>query len=358
MSDAKQRFEQVRQTLNEADKALIEALDERARAYRELVTLRDAHADSYLLVPRDAEVIGHALERAAEFPRESVEQVFREILSATHNMMAPVRVAYLGPEGAFAHAAARRHFGAASALTSLDSVAGVLDEVVRSRADFGVVPLETSSDGALTSTLHGLVEAEVKICAELTLPSAFHLLSRTGNAADIEKIYGAPGAMAACERYLRTHLPRATLLDVPSGTVAAEFSIEDHGAAVLGTELIGEIEGLSFAKRHVEDVSGVEIRFAVVGNDLQPRTGADRTILALAVHDSPGALYAALEPFADRKINLTRLESRPARGMGFRYVFFMELDGHITDRPVVTAVEELRAAARFVKVLGSYPRPR
>jgi chorismate mutase/prephenate dehydratase len=272
-------------------------------------------------------------------------------------MMAPRTVAYAGSEGGFAHAAARKHFGASATFRSAPSVGAVLEEVTRGRASGGVVPLETSTDGAVTATLHGLVQADVKICAELTMPQSYHLASETGNASDIEKIYGATHAVAACERFLRERFPRATVLDVPSADVAAQFAKEDHGAAAIATDIVVPSHDLRIIHERIEDVTGVETRFAVVGHDLPPRTGTDRTVLAMAVGDGPGSLHRSLQPFADRSINLTRLESRPSHGTAWRHVFFVELDGHVTDRPVLTCIEDVRAVSRMVKVLGSYPRP-
>ena len=197
----------------------------------------------------------------------------------------------------------------------------------------------------------------MRIGGELTLPSSYQLLSATGNAGDVDKVYGAPAALSACERFLRSRFPRATVLDVHSGEAAAQFAAADHGAAAIGTAILAELHELRAVQTRIEDAAGVETRYAVLGKELPSRTGRDRTVLAMAVHDDPGALYASLEPFASRNINLTRLESRPAHGAAWRYLFFVELDGHVTDRPVLTAVEELRTISRHVKVLGSYPRP-
>jgi chorismate mutase/prephenate dehydratase len=357
VSDPKDDFARIRASLESADAALLEALDHRAQAMQEYRALRERDPEGYYALPRDAELLARARESVKSFPSASVEPVLREVLSASHHIVAPITVAYLGPEGAFAHTAARKRFGAAAELRVRDTVDEVLEEVERGRASHAVVPLETSSDGALTATLHGLVKADVRISGELTVPASYHLMSSTGNAQDVEKIYGAPHAIAMCEKHLRTQFPRATVLDVPSGEVAAQFAKEDHGAAAVGTEIIAERYDLRVVRERIEDTSGIETRFAVVGHEHPPRTGRDKTVLALATHDEPGALYRALHPFAERDINLTRLESRPVRGQAWRYVFFVELDGHVTDRPVLTALEELRGTTRFVKILGSYPRP-
>lgn len=357
MPEKKGELERIQSALTEADDALVSALDARARAIRSFLDLRKQDPDGYYALPRDADVLGRARDSACDFPKTGLEPVLREVLSASAALVAEVTVAYLGPPGGFAQVAARRSFGSAAELRPAESVSAVLENVERERVSYGIVPLETSSDGALTATLHGLVEADVKISGELTLDATYDLFSMTGSASDIEKVYGASGAIVACERYVRAHFPRATVLDVPSGEVAAQFARQDHGAAAVGPAMIGELYDLRLVKRRIEDDSGVEARFAIVGKGHPSRTGSDRTVLALAVRDDPGSLYRALQPFADRDINLTRLESRPSRATAWRYLFFVELDGHITDRPVLTAIEELRSTSRFVKVLGSYPRP-
>lgn len=357
MSQGRDEFARIQKDIEAADAALIDALEARARAILEYVELKKREPEGYFPLAQSSETVAVARSKAKAFPPALVEPVLREVLGATASLIAPVRVAYLGPPGGFANAAARGRFGASAELRSLASVALVLDDVERERVSFGVVPLETSSDGALTATLHGLVNANVKMCGELTMQASYHLFSKTGNASDVEKIYAPATAIAACERHLRTQFPKATLLDVPSSQVAAELASEDHGAACVGTDLVGELHSLRLVRERVEDETEVETRFAVVGRESVPRTGTDRTVLALAVHDEPGALYAALRPFADRNINLTRLESRPGRTAAWRYLFFVEMDGHITDRPLLTAVDDLRGAVRFLKVLGSYPRP-
>ncbi len=356
MADRTDELARIRAALEAADEALIQALDKRAHATQQLVALRESDPAGHYTLPREIEIVARARELAKTFPKGAIDPVMREVIAASDAMVAPVHVAFLGPVGGFAHAAAKSRFGAATVLRPVDAVADVLEEVARGRARFGVVPLETSTDGAMTATLHGLAQSEVRIAAEVTVLASYHLYSITGNATDVEKVYGTRVSIAACERFIRTQLPKATVIDVPSCDVAVQLAVEDHGAAVLGTSAIAE-DRLRVVRQNCEDTSGVETRFAVVGMELPPRTGVDRTVLALAVSDAPGSLYRALHAFADRNINLTRLESRPVRGEAFRNLFFVELDGHVTDRPVVTAIEELRSASKYVKVLGSYPRP-
>ncbi|MBX3269996.1 MAG: ACT domain-containing protein [Sandaracinaceae bacterium] len=348
----------IREALERADGALVDALEARAQAVQALVALRAREPETYFAMPSAAEVVEAALARATHFPKEPLEHALREILGACASMLAPTRVAIPGPPGGFAEVAARRHFGSSADIEVLPSVARAFEEVERRRVSFALVPFETSSDGALSATIDALSDGDARISAEITIACSYDLVSRTGNAGDVENVYGTSDALAACAETLARELPKAKILDVKSARVALELAAEDHGAAAV---VAGWSEhapgGLRRVRARIEDQDGIETRFVVVGHERARRTGKDRTILGLAVRDEPGSLHRALSPFADRGINLTRIESRPVRGRSWRYLFIVELDGHVTDRAVLTAVEDVRAASRHVKVLGSFPRP-
>lgn len=352
-----ERLRRIIESLQEADRQIMSALDARARAIHEYTVLRSEAGDEPLRLPKKATVIAEARELAQEFPAESIEPVFREVLSACTELIAPDVVAYFGSPGDLAHAAARDYFGHAPSFRPNESVRDVLDAVLHGHATFGVVPLETSTDGAITATLNGLVATDVKLCAERVVPLHYQLLSQSGDPSDVLKIYGSPQAIASCERQLRSRYPDAILVDVQSGEAAAHFALGDEQSAALGAPLLRELHDLKLIDDRLENDSDVLTRFGIVGNRLPSRTGQDRTILAMAPGDEPGALHRALRPLADREINLTRIESRSSIGTQWRHVFFLEMDGHITDRAILTAVEELRRIARYAKVLGSYPRP-
>ena len=351
------RLRRITEALEEADRQIVAALNARANAIHDYNALRESAEDEPLRLPKKATVIEAARELAAEFPSESIEPVFREVLSACTELITPDVVAYFGAPGGLAHSAARDFFGHAPCFRPTESVAAVLQSVLHGHATFGVIPLETSTDGAITATLKGLLESDVKLCAERNAPIRYQLLSRSGDPAQVVRVYGAAPTIAACERQLRSRYPDAILVDVQSGEAAAHFAIGDEESAALGSPLLKELHGLKLIDDRLEDDSDVVTRFGIVGNRLPSRTGKDRTALAMAPGDEPGALHRALRPFADREINLTRVESRPSTGTQWRHVFFLEMDGHITDRAVLTAVEELRRIARYAKVLGSYPRP-
>ena len=351
------RLRQIIDALEEADRQIVTALNARAKAIHDYTALREESGDALLRLPKKANIIDSARELADEFPESSIEPVFREILSACTALITPDVVAYFGAPGDLAHWAAREYFGHAPSYRPTESVTAVLESVLHGHASFGVIPLETSSDGAITATLKGLVSTDAKLCAERSAPLRYQLLSQSGDPAQVMKIYGSAPAIAACERQLRSRYEDAIVVDVQSGQAAAHFALGDDQSAALGSPLLRELHGLKLIDDHLEDDSDVVTRFGIVGNRLPSRTGKDRTMLAMAPGDDPGALHRALRPLADREINLTRIESRPSTGTQWHHVFFLEMDGHITDRAILTGVEELRRIARYAKVLGSYPRP-
>lgn len=357
----REELARIRAALEAADAELGKALDARADAIRRFVELRQSDPTGYHQLPPAADVIQRMKAARKIFPEVGIEPVAREILSVCDEMVAKVRVAVLAPEGGLAHQAARGHFGARAAFDAYASIPEVFAAIERGAASFGVVPLETSTEGTTQATLAALSFGRAKILAERRLRTAFHLYSRTGNAADVERIVAPASMLAACAATLKAHFPRAPQLEMKTGVMAAHLAIEDHGSAVLGPELLVEAlpdgSQLRVVQTHLEDDATVETRFVVVGKEPTRRTGQDRTWLAVAIKEAPGSLYAALAPFAERSVNLTRLESRHVPGSPYKEVFFVELDGHVSDRNVVGALDDLRATARHVEVLGSYPRP-
>ena len=348
-------IERLRAALEAADNALGDALDARARAVQALGEFKLNAPDAYFTLRRDHEVIARMLERVQVFPKGAVRSVMTEVLSACTQMIAPVDIVYVGQEGGFGNLAARRQFGESAGLRSVDSAEVALSEIERGRASYAILPFETSNDGAVTASLNLLARSDAKICGEIRVARTFHLISQPGTRDAVRKIYASAGAIAACESFLRQHFPQALIVDVRSGMIAAQHAKDDPEAAALATELVAGRAGLTYVERSIEDSSDLETRYVMVGNDFPPRSGRDRTAIALALHDAPGVLIDCLQPFADRKLNIFRLETRPARGWAFRYLILLEVDGHVTDRPVVSAIEHLRTSSRYVKVLGSYP---
>lgn len=360
MSESRERFEHLRAAIEAADRDLVAALEARARAVRDVVALRAARPGVYFPMPTTDEVIERAKAehraRGASFPEAALEVVVREVLGACASLAGPLRVAVPGPDPSLGTIVAREVFGSRAEVVVVDEVEDAIAAVERGQASFGVVPLETSRDGAFAASLFALARGGARVVGERSVPNAYNLYSRTGNAGDVEKIYGTRAALAACAQTLERTFPTATVVEVRSPLVAVELALADHGSAALATP-VDPMEGLRVARAHVEEDPHLETRFVIVGREAPRRTGADRTFVALVLSEEPGSLYAALEPFAQRGINLTRLESRRAPGAALERMFFLEFDGHASDRAVLSALDEVRGKSRWMKLLGSYPRP-
>jgi chorismate mutase / prephenate dehydratase len=355
MADDKQEIERIRDALDSADAGLADALDARARAVAAVAALKARAPEAYFTLPRDHELISRMVERLRVFPKDAVRPVMTEILSACAQMTAPLVISYVGQEGGFGHSAARKHYGSSATLRPIETAEEALSEVERGRASYAILPFETSNDGAVTATLNLLARSDMKISAEIRIRRAFHLISQSGAREQVAKVYASSGALAACEGYLSQHFPHATIIDARNGVAAAQHAKEQSDAAALVTDLVADQAGLPCVERSIEDLSDLETRYVAIGNDFPPRTGRDRTAVAIALHDAPGVLIDCLRPLADRKLNIYRLETRPARGWAWRYLILVEVDGHVTDRAILAALEDLRTSSRYVKVLGSYP---
>lgn len=349
-------YDEAMAQLEEADADLARALSKRAAAVKAANQIRRDSPDEYFGKLSDEDCIRRVLESASGLADAGVRAIVREVLSASHALVEDRRVVVVGGHGSFAHVAARSHFGASTSYGTCPTVRQALDELARDGASYVVLPLETSTDGAVTATLTGLVQSEAHICAEVTVDVVHHLWSLSGERSNVERIYGTRASLAAADGFVRREFPRATVHDTALASVAADFAREDANAAVIGPDVLSE-DSLQVVVEGIDDERGLSTRFAIVGKTLPSRTGRDRTVIAMAVADSPGALYETLRPLAERGINLTRLESRPASGTAWRYLFFVEMDGHVTDRPILTGMEELRGISRHVRILGSYPRP-
>jgi chorismate mutase/prephenate dehydratase len=362
MSDAKREIDLLRHQMASADEQILAALEQRARAAKRIGALRAAAGGTLSL--HDAPLPDALVAGAGrEMPKDALRDIFRVIHASTVGLELPARIAFAGPEGGGAHAAARGRFGAAAAFVASESTASCLDEVARQRVDFAVVPFETSIDGPVQSSITALTASDLRIAEVVEQKTELHLMNRTGNAADIEKVYAHAGDRALAARALLSIAPKVAVLDVRSPLLACQIAAEDHGAAALVTETFGAELGLKVARRNILDQSNERVRYAVVGTRPSSRTGADRTAVVFSVHDEPGALLFVLKQFADRGINLTKIQSRPvqggapgeAPGDAWAYLFFAEVLGHATDRVVVTAFEDVKRSTKFFKVLGSYP---
>jgi chorismate mutase/prephenate dehydratase len=266
----------------------------------------------------------------------------------------PVVVSYCGLDGGFVHAAARSRFGVAAEYLATGTINEAINEVTRQRANYAVVPFETRADGLLQSTIAALTESEVKIVSAFEIVMNLQVASKASSLAEIQKVYAIAKDRAHCQRFLANEMPGAQVLDVKTTLAACQLAAADPRAAALVHEGFTAEFSLEIVKRNVRDDGDERVRYAIVGTRPSSRTGSDLTGFVFAVSDSPGALHEILRQFAERGVNLTKIQSRPTTSENWQYLFFVEVAGHATDRPIIGAIEEVKRLSKFFKVLGSY----
>ncbi len=352
----------LRARIDALDDDLLRLLNERARLVEEVGRCKAAlGVEGAFYVPgRERTIVARLQARnPGPFPTPALGHVFQKIFSACLSLEKGLRVAYLGPEGTFSHLAVRQRFGKSARALPAGTIAAVLDRVARGEADLGVVPVENSTEGLVGSTLDALLEAPPRITGELVVDVEHALLARPGSSLDeISRVHSHPQALGQCRAWLEEHLPQALLLEAPSTAEAARLALEEPGGAAIASELAAELHGLSVLRRRIQDQALNQTRFWVVGGPEPGPSGADRTSLLVPGGDGPGVLYRLLTPLAERGLNLTRIESRPARRRPWEFVFFLELEGHASDGPVAEALAQLRSVSPALRLLGSYPRAR
>lgn len=338
---------------------MLELLNQRAQKVLRVGEVKAARQSEFYVPSREREVFARLeANNSGPFPHSAVRNVFREIMSGCLSLEKPLRVAFLGPEASFTHMACKRHFGLSASYLPAKSISGVFDDVARGRSEFGVVPIENSTEGVVNHTLDMFMESELGICAEILLEVSHHLLSKASNLSSVQKIYSHPQAFAQCRGWLDQHLPGVAVIDVASTALAAQLAAEDETAGAIASELAAQLYDLRVLKAKIEDASVNFTRFLVIGRPRVKASGNDKTSLMFCLKDEPGILYRALKPFNDQKVNLTKIESRPSKKKPWEYIFFTDLDGHVDQPEIAAAVQALLPSCLFVKVLGSYPRGR
>jgi chorismate mutase/prephenate dehydratase len=354
-SNPLREVDELRQETARLDARLVAMLDERARIAQRLGELRRSLTPALPVADRDT--IRELVSRSAGvMPRDALHEILREVFAAGLSLELPVKVAFVGAEGGPGHTAASGRFGSADLnLVAAETTADALDQVRRDHAAFAVVPFETSTEGPLQATIVALMARDLRIVEMLDDDFDLHVMNRTGSFAEVEKIYASGGDHALCGRFLETTASRAAIVQVKTPRTACQLAGEERGAAALANETFGASFGLEVAQRSVRDADGARVRHAVVGARPSGRTGNEATSFVFSVQDAPGSLLDVLRVFAERGIRLTKIQSHPAEGQSFSYLFYVEASGHSTDRSLVTAFEEIKRMTRLFKVLGSYP---
>ena len=289
------------------------------------------------------------------FPKDVIYSIFHEIISACRSIVRPLCIAYFGPPATFTHIATIKTFGLSEKLIPVASIEDVFGEVERGFADFGVVPVENSTEGMVSYTLDMFVNSDLKIISEVMVEIHHNLLSLSNNIEEIKKIYSHPQPIAQSRAWLRSHLPNINIIETSSTSRAAELASKDKSIGAIASIEAANFYNLNVIQTRIEDQSCNYTRFLVIGKKQISRTGNDKTSIIFSVKDRIGALYHMLAPFSKHSINLTKIESRPTKKQPWEYVFFVDIQGHIKDDDVKVAIEELKEMCIFLKVLGSYP---
>ncbi len=346
----------LRKKIDELDSRLIALLNERADLVHEVGLLKKRDGLAIYAPEREEQLLQALVKKSkGRLPEAAIRAIYREIMSASFALEKPLTIAYLGPEATWSHQAARQKFGASVDYAAQSSIAEVFNVVTRGKADYGVVPIENSTEGAVNYTLDVFMDSELKICAQFSLKIENNLIAKIPHE-EIRKVYSHPQVFGQCRQWLRHNLPHVDLIEVASTTHAAELAAKEPHAAAIAGQMAAEVYGLKVLDPSIQDSANNTTRFLVVGHNTCPQTGNDKTSLMFCVQDKPGALFSAIEPFKQLKINMSKIESRPSKRKAWEYFFFVDVEGHAQDEMLQKALSELEKHCTFVKILGSYPK--
>ncbi len=349
----------IRQRIDEIDEAIQTLVSERAQCAAKVAEIKQRQGESthFYRPEREAQVLRAVMQRnQGPLDDEAIAGIFREIMAACLALEKPLQIAFLGPEGTYTHAAAIKHFGKLIETQPVASIEEVFRLVEADGANFGVVPVENSTEGVINHTLDLLMQSSLQICGEVSLRIRHNLITTETDLAGIERVYSHQQSLAQCRLWLDRHLPNAERLATNSNAEAVLLAREHaHSAAIAGANA-AELYDIPILKADIEDEPDNTTRFVVIGKHESPPSGHDRTSLMLFTNNRAGALYHLLEPLAKRQISMSNIESRPSRRGVWEYVFFIDIDGHHQDALVAEAIAEIEKASAMVTILGSYPK--
>jgi chorismate mutase/prephenate dehydratase len=346
----------LRKKVDSVDSRILGLLNKRASVILEIGRIKKRSKGSVYVPEREREVYSKVVARnKGPLPDDSVKAIFREVMSGALRLERPLKIAYLGPEFTFTHMASIKKFGSSVGYIGCTNITDVFSEVEKGRADYGVVPIENSIDGAITHTLDMFVDSDLKICSEIYLEVSHNLLSNESDRRKIKRVYSKAQVFGQCRLWLEANMPRVELVEVSSTAKAAEIASSQRNSACIASELAAKKYGLKTLDSSIEDSVHNVTRFLVIGKIEARPTKNDKTSIMFSVKDRAGALHDMLVPFKKYGISMTKIESRPSRLRAWEYYFFVDLEGHHHDPKVRRSLCELKKAATYVKILGSYP---
>jgi chorismate mutase/prephenate dehydratase len=359
--DAVPDLANIRDRIDEVDRKIQELINERAR-YAQQVGISKGDLRSavdYYRPEREAEVLRGVLERnEGPLRDEEILRLFREIMSACLAQQDPLKIAYLGPEGTFTQTAVYKHFGHSVRGLPFSTIDEVFQEVESGAADFGIVPIENSTEGSVNHTLDMFLTSPLKIGGEVSLRIEQHLLATDAGLENIKRICAHEQSLAQCRGWLREYLPHVEVIGVSSNATGARRARDEEGTAAIGGEAAAEVYDLQILVNNIEDRPDNTTRFLVIGRELLASSGDDKTTVLVSTSGTEGAgvLHALLQPFATHGVSMTRIESRPSRRQNWDYVFFIDLEGHAEEPPLKEALAELQEGSSLFRLIGAYPK--
>lgn len=351
----------LRAQIDSLDRQIQDLINQRAACAQQVAEVKQAAAGGkevqYYRPEREAQVLRAVMQRnTGPLPSEDMGKLFREIMSCCLALEKPLSVAFLGPEGTFTHAAALKHFGHFVNAQPLSAIDEVFREVASGQAKYGVVPVENSTEGMVNHTLDSFVDSPLYISGEVKLRIHHHLLCASQLPVDkIKRVYAHQQSLAQCRKWLDSHCPQIERVAVGSNAEAARLAAQEDGVAAIAGDMAAERYELYKLVENIEDRPDNTTRFLVIGSEVVPPSGEDKTSLLVSVKNKPGALYHVLEPFHRHDVSLTRLETRPSNSGTWAYVFYIDFEGHIEDERVKAVISEISPDAVEIKHLGSYP---
>ncbi len=352
----------IRQRINEIDERIQGLINDRARIAQEVGVAKGelASAVDYYRPEREAEVLRSVIDRNDGPMRdEEMLRLFREIMSACLAQQEPLKIGFLGPEGTFTQTAVFKHFGHSVRALPFHTIDEVFQEVECGAADFGVVPIENSTEGSVNNTLDMFLTSPLKIAGEIELRIEQHLMARDKGLDKIDRICAHEQSLAQCRGWIRENLPHVELVGMSSNAAGARRARDEDGTAAIGPEVAADVYELAILVNNIEDRPDNATRFLVIGRNLLAASGEDKTTLLISTSDTAGGagvLHHLLQPLATHGVSMTRIESRPSRRKNWDYVFFLDIEGHAEQAPVSDALAELERDASLFKVLGAYPK--
>lgn len=357
MSDAN-KLAELRSDIDSLDRQLLILINQRAACAQQIARVKiEDGAENFYRPEREAQVLRSIMENnQGPLRDEEVARLFREIMSACLALEKPVRVAFLGPEGTFTQEAALKHFGHSAVSVPMAAIDEIFREVESSAANFGVVPVENSTEGVINHTLDSFIDSSLRICGEVELRIHHHfLIGPKTRPENISRVYSHPQALAQCRKWLDSHYPRIERVPVSSNGEAAKMVKGEWNSAAIAGDMAVQLYGLTRLSEKIEDRPDNSTRFLVIGREDVPPSGNDKTSIVVSVRNEPGALYNLLEPLRRHNVDMTRLETRPSISGKWNYVFFIDFKGHRCNPNIVAALEEVHARVSDLKILGSYP---